>query len=198
MQPWVGPRDVSLRQAPGNMGALPRKRALELACSVGCDSEPRGHLHSVSTFEAIDVIKKATEHLAAADPRLAGLIAAFGPPERLIAKDTCCFRSLAKSILYQQLAGTAAAAIYSRFLAVCKVNRLLPLHRICHLPGWPYHWRTAFIYLNLSSDSLSIHLGTTWVSALTKVQSLDNCCIRLFLCCQVLTSSCCCDCRAGT
>lgn len=53
---------------------------------------------------------------------LAPLIEEFGPPERLLAKSTSCFRSLAKSILYQQLAGTAAAAIYSRFLAVCGVS----------------------------------------------------------------------------
>eukprot|EP00775_Hariotina_reticulata_P004463 gene4463-4719_t len=52
---------------------------------------------------------------------LVPLMESFGPPERLLAKKMSCFRSLAKSILYQQLAGSAAAAIYSRFLAACGV-----------------------------------------------------------------------------
>eukprot|EP00878_Enallax_costatus_P027481 GHUV01029598.1.p2 GENE.GHUV01029598.1~~GHUV01029598.1.p2 ORF type:complete len:125 (+),score=19.08 GHUV01029598.1:461-835(+) len=104
------------------MTAVPRKRALEQACSTGHDTASRIDIDDVETFATIDVIKAATERLAAADPRLAGLISTFGPPERLIAKSTSCFRSLAKSILYQQLAGTAAAAIYSRFLAVCRVR----------------------------------------------------------------------------
>ena len=104
------------------MTALPRKRALEQACSTGCATAARVDAEDAKTFATIDVIKAATERLAAADPRLADLISTFGPPERLIAKKTSCFRSLAKSILYQQLAGTAAAAIYSRFLAVCRVS----------------------------------------------------------------------------
>lgn len=34
---------------------------------------------------------------------LAPLIESFGAPERLLAKETSCFRSLAKSIIYQQV-----------------------------------------------------------------------------------------------
>jgi hypothetical protein len=59
-------------------------------------------------------------HVCAAG--LQPLITQHGPPERLLSKSSSCFVSLAKSILYQQLAGSAAAAIYSRFLAACGVR----------------------------------------------------------------------------
>ncbi|KAF6257304.1 DNA glycosylase [Scenedesmus sp. NREL 46B-D3] len=78
-------------------------------------------LAKTSAFSTIGALTSATEHLAFADPRLQSLITQHGPPERLLAKSSSCFVSLAKSILYQQLAGSAAAAIYSRFLAVCGV-----------------------------------------------------------------------------
>jgi DNA-3-methyladenine glycosylase II len=46
-------------------------------------------------------------------------VAQFDAPTRLIRKPGGAFAALAKSILYQQLAGTAAAAIHARFLAAC-------------------------------------------------------------------------------
>ncbi|HET6794258.1 MAG TPA: hypothetical protein VFH45_07450, partial [Acidimicrobiales bacterium] len=63
-------------------------------------------------------------HLAT-DPVLARLIDAFGPP-RLSAPSAgggargrgAHFAALAESVLYQQLAGAAAAAIHRRFLEV--------------------------------------------------------------------------------
>jgi hypothetical protein len=74
----------------------------------------------------IMLLHSACMHHAAG---LAPLISQHGPPERLLSKCSSCFVSLAKSILYQQLAGTAAAAIYSRFLAVCGVGE-----RLCSTP----------------------------------------------------------------
>lgn len=50
------------------------------------------------------------------------MIAEHGPPSRMIAKSGMSFRSLAKSILYQQLAGKAAACIYARFLTTCGID----------------------------------------------------------------------------
>lgn len=103
-----------------------RKRALEQASVHDCPVvDENGSMARVKAFSSLDTIRSATQHLAAADPRLQDLITSFGPPERLLTKTSSCFRSLAKSILYQQLAGTAAAAIYSRFLAVCGVRVLL-------------------------------------------------------------------------
>jgi hypothetical protein len=73
-------------------------------------------------FNSKAVIEQGCAHLRAADARLAGLIAEHGAPDRLLAKTSSCFTSLAKAIIYQQLAGTAAAAIYARFLAACGVR----------------------------------------------------------------------------
>lgn len=68
----------------------------------------------------------ACQHLSSADERLAPLIQQHGPPLRLLAKlGTCCFASLAKSIVFQQLATGAAAAIYSRVLRVCQCGEQL-------------------------------------------------------------------------
>jgi len=57
--------------------------------------------------------------ISAADPAMAGLVARFGPsaiPRRTIAGGH--FGALARSILLQQLAGKAAVAIHTRFLAL--------------------------------------------------------------------------------
>lgn len=52
------------------------------------------------------------------------LIEEHGVPERLLPKGfDNMFASLAKSIIYQQLAGSAAHAIHTRFLAACGVSK---------------------------------------------------------------------------
>jgi len=56
-----------------------------------------------------------TEHLARSDARLAPLVARYGPARPPLQRDR--FRALAESILYQQLAGSAAAAISNRVKA---------------------------------------------------------------------------------
>ena len=61
----------------------------------------------------------ADQALSAADPVMAGLVGGFGPsalPLRRVPGGH--FASLARAILYQQLAGKAAFAIHSRFLAL--------------------------------------------------------------------------------
>lgn len=56
---------------------------------------------------------------------LVPLIEQFGAPSRLMAKGfTNMFASLARSIIYQQLATGAATAIHGRFLEACKVVAL--------------------------------------------------------------------------
>ncbi len=57
---------------------------------------------------------KALQYLAAADPRLAKVILTVG--EYTIKVGGQPFQALVESIIYQQLAGKAANAIYSRFL----------------------------------------------------------------------------------
>jgi DNA-3-methyladenine glycosylase II len=63
-------------------------------------------------------LRKATAELAGRDPVLARLVAEHGPC-RLGERrgDRSHFAALAESIVYQQLAGRAAAAIYGRFCA---------------------------------------------------------------------------------
>jgi len=62
--------------------------------------------------EMTDVMK----HLTVADVRLAAIIKSVGAYEIKLRKDP--FQSLVEAIIYQQLAGSAADAIYSRFVKI--------------------------------------------------------------------------------
>ncbi len=68
----------------------------------------------------------AVEHLSAADPKLAALIAQVGPCTLEIPHHFSIFYSLARSIVYQQLAGAAAAAIMGRVEALFPKGRMTP------------------------------------------------------------------------
>ena len=57
--------------------------------------------------------KKALSELRKADPRMGRLIDEYGPPE--LNPITNYYESLVRSIIYQQLSGKSAAAIYGRF-----------------------------------------------------------------------------------
>jgi 3-methyladenine DNA glycosylase/8-oxoguanine DNA glycosylase len=60
----------------------------------------------------------ATTHLSASDPVLAALVARHGPPpRRRPVRSDRRFESLVETIVYQQLAGRAAATIHGRLLA---------------------------------------------------------------------------------
>ncbi len=59
---------------------------------------------------------EALKHLAAADARLAAIIKSVGAYEIKLRKDP--FQSLVEAIIYQQLAGSAADAIYGRFVKI--------------------------------------------------------------------------------
>jgi DNA-3-methyladenine glycosylase II len=60
--------------------------------------------------------EEALKHLAVADARLAAIIKSVGACEIKMRKDP--FRSLVEAIIYQQLAGSAADAIYGRFIKI--------------------------------------------------------------------------------
>ena len=68
----------------------------------------------------------AVEHLSAADPKLAALIAEVGPCTLEIPHHFSIFYSLARSIVYQQLAGSAAQAILGRVEALFPKGRMTP------------------------------------------------------------------------
>jgi len=69
-------------------------------------------------------LAEAEAHLAGADPVMAGLVARHGPcvlsrpsARRGTRAGASRFAALVESVLYQQLAGSAAAAIHARFVA---------------------------------------------------------------------------------
>jgi len=64
------------------------------------------------------VLAAATEDLARRDPVLGRLVAAAGPCELDRRRGLSHFGALCRSIVFQQLAGRAAAAIFGRFVAV--------------------------------------------------------------------------------
>src|ERR1039458_2623410 len=68
----------------------------------------------------------AVEHLSAADPKLAALITQVGPCTIAIPHHFSIFFSLARSIVYQQLAGAAASAIMGRVEALFPKGRMTP------------------------------------------------------------------------
>jgi DNA-3-methyladenine glycosylase II len=64
-------------------------------------------------------LRDATDELAGRDPVMARFVAAFGPAELKNRRgETDFFAELAESIVYQQLAGKAAAAIWTRVRAL--------------------------------------------------------------------------------
>src|SRR6266446_5438132 len=59
---------------------------------------------------------QATEFLRGSDPVLARIIAQIGPLEMAYRRER--FQSLVRAIIFQQLAGRAALAIYERFVKI--------------------------------------------------------------------------------
>jgi 3-methyladenine DNA glycosylase/8-oxoguanine DNA glycosylase len=68
----------------------------------------------------------AVEHLSAIDPKLAALIGRVGPCTLEIPHHFSIFYSLARSIVYQQLAGAAAQAIFGRVEALFPKGCMTP------------------------------------------------------------------------
>lgn len=66
--------------------------------------------------ERVPYARKARAHLSKADPVLARIIAEVGPLGIQPRRER--FQALARAIIFQQLAGAAASAIYGRFVAL--------------------------------------------------------------------------------
>lgn len=66
-------------------------------------------------------LARAAHHLRAADPLLAPVIDALGPLELRPIRNSS-FEALCRSIVYQQLSGRAAGAIFERFRALYTAN----------------------------------------------------------------------------
>jgi DNA-3-methyladenine glycosylase II len=70
--------------------------------------------------------RKAVKHLRTVDPVLSGIIDSIGPCRMTVAHELSHFEALARSIVYQQLSGKAAATIYGRFEALFPGSRPQP------------------------------------------------------------------------
>jgi len=68
----------------------------------------------------------AIAHLSTVDPILGGVIRAFGPSTLVVEPDGAPFQTLAQAIAHQQLNGTAANTILSRFIKSCGDGGLFP------------------------------------------------------------------------
>ena len=67
-------------------------------------------------------LNEAVAALSAQDPKMARAIAQVGPCTLRPAREGSHFDHLARNIVYQQLAGAAAATIHGRFVARCGVD----------------------------------------------------------------------------
>lgn len=118
--------------AAGQPGPLPPRKQRNPPQDIGIPALLLGQGADVAeAADAIDhlplraagftqqTLQAACDFLAEADPKLAPLIELHGPPDRLLAKKGSNFATLAKAIVFQQLATTTAAAIYGRVLTVC-------------------------------------------------------------------------------
>lgn len=79
-------------------------------------------------------LEAARDFLLKADPKLAPMIAEHGAPDRLLKKTGPNFPTLAKAIVFQQLATTAAAKIYGRVLTTCGCTELLTPEAVLAAP----------------------------------------------------------------
>jgi 3-methyladenine DNA glycosylase/8-oxoguanine DNA glycosylase len=66
---------------------------------------------------------EAVRHVSAKDARLAKLIERVGPLRLRLADLQSLFEALSESIVYQQLSGYAAAAIFARFVALFRPRK---------------------------------------------------------------------------
>ncbi len=69
------------------------------------------------------MLRKAVNHLRRVDPVMAGVIQAVGPCRFKTRAELTHFEAVARSIIYQQLSGKAAATIYGRFEALFEGER---------------------------------------------------------------------------
>lgn len=78
--------------------------------------------------------KKAREHLAAADPRMAALLDRVGPYRLELSSERTHLYALLRAIVYQQLSGKAAATIFGRVEALFDAARFPDPAAILRVP----------------------------------------------------------------
>lgn len=80
------------------------------------------------------LLRRAAQELSRTDPTLAGIIRRVGPCQLRMARRNHYLRSLVEAIIYQQLAGKAAAAILSRFRGLYSSRRFPTAEEIHRTP----------------------------------------------------------------
>lgn len=78
------------------------------------------------------VRRRAVAHLRACDPVMARVIEKVGPCRMEIDRSSTLFAALSRSILYQQISGSAAAAIHERMIALCGGHEPHPEDVLAH------------------------------------------------------------------
>ena len=81
-------------------------------------------------------IDNALKHLTISDQRFSKLIKKFGNPDFKPQKNY--LKSLIRSIIYQQLSGKSAFAIYSRFIKLFPVDHFPDVNEILLIPNQTY------------------------------------------------------------
>jgi len=112
---------------------VPCQRVLASGAKAGGFSA-HGGVHTKRKMLAIEGVTlgaridaaAAVAHLSSSDERLARLVAQVGPPRIRRERSKGTFETLAESIVYQQLAGSAAATIHRRLCALFPRGRLSP------------------------------------------------------------------------
>ncbi|KAJ8764452.1 hypothetical protein K2173_006192 [Erythroxylum novogranatense] len=94
-----------------------RKPPTKNSCTKPSTVTVSSILSVTKTLSVKGEIDLALDHLRSSDPLLATLLDTHKPPT--YDSQDLPFLSLAKSIIYQQLATKAATSIYSRFIALC-------------------------------------------------------------------------------
>lgn len=112
----ASPSKMAAAKAPRAKAPRPQK-PIKIFSS---ESKPATKLTAAS-------MNKALAHLASVDERLAALIAQVGPPTSMLemipastAGRDVCWRSLIKSIVYQQLSTRVAQAMHARLVEACQ------------------------------------------------------------------------------
>lgn len=82
--------------------------------------------------ETVSYARSAPIHLRRADPVLAHVISQVGPIRIGLRRER--FQALVRAIIFQQLAGSAAQAIYQRFVALFPTGRFPSPRQVLDLP----------------------------------------------------------------
>jgi DNA-3-methyladenine glycosylase II len=122
----------------------------------------------------------ALRHLHAADPLLSVVISSTRPPAFTSSTPLPAFHSLARSILYQQLAPSAADAIYARFLALAAAE-LRAIGVSGRKASYLHDLAGKFSAGELSESAVAAMDEAALLAELTKVKGVGEWTVHMFM-----------------